>query len=228
MNEYTKNNYRILIIDDEQDILELLRYNFEQEGYQIKTTNKPNKVLDISMKWLPHVIILDVMMPGIDGVELCRRLRENAELEDSAIIILSARSEEYTQVAAYESGADVFLAKPVRPRALLSRIQGMMGRKKMKAKQEELIASRGLTLNLGTYQAYLKKQEITLPKKEFQLLFFMMKNEGRILTRDEILAHVWGADVLVSPRTVDVHVRKIREKIGQEFIKTSKGVGYMF
>ena len=228
MNSVEKKNYKILLIDDDEDILEMLSYNLEQEGYQVRSISQPQLTPEFASQWKPQLILLDIMMPEIDGIELCRRLREISILDDTFIIFLTARSEEYTQVAAFENGADAFIAKPIRPRALLSRINGIFQRRKLGPRNSMLLRYQGLTLDRGNYQVSIQDQKHNLAKKEFDLLYFLMKNNGRVLSREEILANVWGSDVLVSNRTVDVHIRKIREKIGENYVQTVKSVGYKF
>ena len=228
MTSSDKKSYKILLVDDEEDILDMLSYNLEQEGFLVKCVENPLEALDLATQWKPHIILLDIMMPDIDGIELCRRLREIPALDDSFIIFLTARSEEYTQIAAFESGADAFIPKPIRPRALISRINAIFQRRKLGRRNTMLLHYHGLTLDRANYQIRIHGQKNNLAKKEFDLLYYLMKNNDRILSREEILANVWGSDVLVSNRTVDVHIRKIREKIGENYVLTVKSVGYKF
>jgi two-component system alkaline phosphatase synthesis response regulator PhoP len=219
---------RVLLVDDDEDILEFLEYNLENAGFSVRTTTFPEEVLSLALQWLPHVIVLDVMMPKIDGVELCRQLRQKPELYKSMILFLSARNEEYTQVAAFDQGADAYIAKPIKPKAFISRIKALTSRNMVNENQAYIFSSKKITLNPGSYQVFVDGNQVTLPKKEFDLLCFLMKNEERVIGREEILNKVWGTDVIVSARTVDVHIRKIRQKVGEHYIKTIKGVGYMF
>lgn len=221
---------KILIVDDEVDILELLQYNLEKEGYKVKTASDGSKAVKTAKAFLPDLILMDIMMPVMDGVEACRQLRQGAETKDTKIIFLTARTEEYSEVAAFEVGADDYLTKPIKPRALISRINAMFRREASKTSSDEHD-----TMELGefiidrtSYTLFKGSLEIPLPKKEFELLFFLAQNRNRVFSRDELLLNIWGADVYVLARTVDVHIRRVREKIGEGYIKTVKGVGYKF
>ncbi|MFP4094687.1 MAG: response regulator transcription factor [Cyclobacteriaceae bacterium] len=221
--------YRVLAVDDDEDILELLEYNLLQEGYQVKITDDPLKAIAIAQTFVPHLILLDIMMPQKDGVETCRSLRKLPELDKSFIVFLTARSEEYSEVAAFEAGGDGFIHKPIKPRALMSRIRAILQREHSKNNKEAiLVKAKGLVVDKSNYRAVVRDKTITLPKKEFELLFLLSSNPDTVYSREELLRQIWGADVYVLSRTVDVHVRKIREKIGTEFIHTVKGVGYKF
>lgn len=228
MSDNVKREYKILLVDDEEDILDMLAYNLQREGYRVKCFTDPESALSFSARWTPQLIILDVMMPGTDGIALCKKLRKIAELDETIIIFLTARNEEYTQIAAFESGADAFITKPIRPRALLSRINAIYQRKRQHQESSSLLEVYGLSLDRAKYQVIASGEKYDLAKKEFDLLYYLMTNYDRVLSREEILANVWGSHVLVSPRTVDVHIRKIREKIGNEYIQTVKSVGYKF
>jgi len=220
---------KILIVDDEIDILELLQYNLEKEGYEVKIANNGQKALEIASIFHPNLVLLDIMMPGIDGVETCRLLRENTTLTNTHILFLTARSEEYSEVAAFDAGADDYITKPIKPRALLSRIGAILRREtKKSSKDVKKIEIGGLTIDKQSYTAYINNKQIVLPKKEFELLHFLATNPNKVFNRDELLQNIWGTDVYVLARTVDVHIRKIREKIGDDIIKTVKGVGYKF
>ncbi|MFT4736754.1 MAG: two-component system alkaline phosphatase synthesis response regulator PhoP [Cyclobacteriaceae bacterium] len=223
-----KTNQKILVVDDEGDILELLKYNLVKEGYDVKTAIDGIKGVDIANSFLPDLIILDIMMPKQDGVETCRQLRENPELANSFIIFLTARSEEYSEVAAFDMGADDYITKPIKPRALVSRINALFRRESKKKKNSTKISIEGLEIDRGSYTVLLNEKNINLPKKEFELLHFLAQNAGKVFSRDELLQNIWGTDVYVLARTVDVHIRKVREKIGDNFIVTVKGVGYKF
>lgn len=219
---------KVLVVDDEADILELLKYNLKKEGYHVKTVNNGVDAVKVAHDFLPDLVLLDIMMPHQDGVETCRQLREINELSNAFIIFLTARSEEYSEVAAFDIGADDYITKPIKPRALMSRIGAMFRRGEVKSKDISLITVGDLTIDKTSYTIIIKDKKITLPKKEFQLLYFLAQNPNKVFSRDDLLQNIWGTDVYVLARTVDVHIRKVREKIGDGFIKTIKGVGYKF
>lgn len=219
---------KILVVDDEVDILELLKYNLKKEGYNVKTVTNGIDAVETARDFFPDLVLLDIMMPHQDGVETCRQLRELPELENTFIIFLTARSEEYSEVAAFDIGADDYITKPIKPRALMSRIGAMFRRGEVKSKDNNLIAVGDLTIDKTSYTIMIKDKKITLPKKEFQLLYFLAQNPNKVFSRDDLLQNIWGTDVYVLARTVDVHIRKVREKIGEGFIRTVKGVGYKF
>jgi len=219
---------KILVVDDEVDILELLKYNLKKEGYNVKTVTNGIDAISTAKEFLPDLVLLDIMMPHQDGVETCRQLRELSELEDTFIIFLTARSEEYSEVAAFDIGADDYITKPIKPRALMSRIGAMFRRGEVKSKDNNLLSFGDLTIDKTSYTIIIKDKKITLPKKEFQLLYFLAQNPNKVFSRDDLLQNIWGTDVYVLARTVDVHIRKVREKIGEGFIRTVKGVGYKF
>lgn len=216
------------MVDDESDILELLKYNLSKEGYEVKTASDGRKGVDIAKSFVPDLILLDIMMPNQDGVETCRQLRELPELNNTFIIFLTARAEEYSEVAAFDVGADDYITKPIKPRALMSRISAMFRRDAKKKKDDSRIDIADLSIDRTSYTATVGEQEISLPKKEFELLFFLAQNPGKVFSRDDLLQNIWGTDVYVLARTVDVHIRKVREKIGEGYITTVKGVGYKF
>ena len=223
-----KQEYKVLVVDDEEAILELLKYNLEKEGYEVKTAMDGIKGVEIAKKFVPDVILLDIMMPKQDGVETCRQLREMPELENAFIIFLTARSEEYSEVAAFDVGADDYITKPIKPRALMSRISAYFRRDVQKKSVTNQITIGDLIIDRTSYTIILNGKEINLPKKEFELLYFLAQNPNKVYGRDELLQNIWGSDVYVLARTVDVHIRKVREKIGDEYITTVKGVGYKF
>lgn len=226
----TQKAYKVLIVDDDPDILEMLTYNLEKEGFEVRTANNGKKAVSAALAFLPDLILMDIMMPVMDGVEACRQIRELPELRQAYIIFLTARAEEYSEVAAFDTGADDYLTKPIKPRALMSRINAVFRResKKGPADEHDVINVGDLIIDRTSYTLSQKGENITLPKKEFELLYFLASNPEKVYNRDELLQNIWGADVYVLARTVDVHIRRIREKIGEHYIKTVKGVGYKF
>ena len=223
-----KAAYKVLVVDDEEPIQELLNYNLEKEGYDVKTAGNGQVGVDIARRFKPDLVLLDIMMPVMDGVEACRQLRAMPELAKTFIIFLTARSEEYSEVAAFDVGADDYITKPIKPRALMSRINALFRRDSKSKPAASQIAMGELIIDRSSYTIKLKDREINLPKKEFELLFFLAQHPNKVFSRDELLQHIWGADVYVLARTVDVHIRKVREKIGEDYITTVKGVGYKF
>ena len=224
----SKSDFKILAIDDEKDILLLLKYNLEQEGYTVKTVESGVEALKIVDKFSPQLILLDIMMPKLDGIETCIKLRSIESLSNVYVIFLTAREEEYSEVAAFDAGADDYITKPIKPRALISRINSFFKRR-FNSNDSSLIQEvETLKMDKNSYTTILEGKKIYLPKKEFDLLFFLMKNSSKVYSRDSLLRNVWGSGVHVVARTVDVHIRKLREKIGENFIKTIKGVGYKF
>lgn len=219
---------KILVVDDEEPILELLKYNLEKQGYDVRTANDGQLAVDIAKKFHPDLVLLDIMMPNVDGVEACRQLRAMPELINTYIVFLTARAEEYSEVAAFDVGADDYILKPIKPRALMSRISALFRRDNAKKNTSGQIKAGDLVIDRTSYTVRLKGREINLPKKEFELLFFLAQNPNKVFSRDDLLQNIWGADVYVLSRTVDVHIRKVREKIGDDCIATVKGVGYKF
>ncbi|MEQ9290411.1 MAG: response regulator transcription factor [Cyclobacteriaceae bacterium] len=219
---------KVLIVDDEPDILDLLKYNLEKEGYVVQTSLDGIKGVELAKKFVPDLILLDIMMPKQDGVETCRQLRELNELSHTFIIFLTARVEEYSEVAAFETGADDYITKPIKPRALMSRINALFRRKNSKQPEDDKIEIGDLVIDKQSYVVYQSDNELNLPKKEFELLYFLAQHSGKVFSREDLLHNIWGTDVYVLARTVDVHVRKVREKIGEGYISTIKGVGYKF
>lgn len=224
----TTQSHKVLVVDDEPDILELLQYNLIKEGYEVKTAPDGKKALEVAKDFVPNLILMDIMMPNIDGVETGRRMREMPELSGTYIIFLTARAEEYSEVAAFDIGADDYITKPIKPRALMSRIGALFRRESKKTKQDDKVTIGELTIDRKSYTVFNKGVPVTLPKKEFELLFFLAQNPNKVFSRDDLLQNIWGTDVYVLARTVDVHIRKVREKIGEGYIKTVKGVGYKF
>jgi two-component system alkaline phosphatase synthesis response regulator PhoP len=219
---------KILVVDDDKDIVDLLVYNLQKEGYEVKTANNGLKAIEIAKTFTPNLILLDIMMPHIDGVETCRQLREIPAMKNVFIVFLTARSEEYSEVAAFNVGADDFITKPIKPRALLSRLQAIFRRTKNKKEGSNILILGDLIIDKDNYTVTKNNQLFTLPKKEFELLAFLAENPNKLFTRDDLLQNIWGSDVYVLSRTVDVHIRKLREKIGEGYIVTTKGVGYKF
>lgn len=217
----------ILLVDDEPDVLEFLSYNLIKEGYYVTTAQNSNEALNFLRNHQPQMVILDVMMPGIDGIETCREIRAMPGNEDTIIVFLSARGEEYSQLAGFDAGADDYITKPIKPRLLISRVKALLRRAK-NADAINIVSNSELHIDKESYLVTVKRQEITLPKKEFELLALLASKPNRVFTREEIYTHVWGTDVVVGERTIDVHIRRIREKIGLDNIKTIKGVGYKY
>jgi two-component system alkaline phosphatase synthesis response regulator PhoP len=223
-----KQKIKVLVVDDEPDIVEILSYNLKKEGYDVEAAEDGIKAVKKAIKFQPDVILLDIMMPQQDGVETCRQIREIPELKNTFIIFLTARSEEYSEVAAFDVGADDYITKPIKPRALMSRIAALFRRESKKEQEFSQIKIKDLTIDRTSYTIDKAGKTITLPKKEFELLYFLAKNPNMVFSRDDLLQNIWGADVFVLARTVDVHIRKVREKIGEHYITTVKGVGYKF
>ena len=222
------NTYKILVVDDDPDIVELLKYNLSSEGYKVKSASNGIQAVSLAKEFIPDLTILDIMMPNMDGVETCRQIRSIPELADKFIIFLTARSEEYSEIAAFEMGADDYITKPIKPRALISRINALFRREVKKDSGSSKISIGNLEIDRVSYTVKLDNKKIILPKKEFELLFFLAQNPDQVFGRDDLLKNIWGSDVYVLARTVDVHIRKVREKIGDGFIITIKGVGYKF
>lgn len=223
-----KKDIKILLVDDEPDILEIVGYNLSQAGYQIATATNGKEAIKQAKKIIPHLIIMDVMMPEMDGMEACEQIREIPELKDVIITFLTARSEDYSQVAGFEVGADDYIAKPIKPKLLISKVKGLLRR----LKEDEPVESNSsinvgnLIINREEYKIIHNGNTIILPRKEFELLYLLASKPGKVFTRTEILDKVWGNEVIVGGRTIDVHIRKLREKIDDELFKTIKGVGY--
>lgn len=216
----------ILIVDDEADIREFLKYNLEKSNYTVITAKNGKEGIEVLNKTRPDLILLDVMMPGMDGMEVCALIREKEDIKQPIIAFLTARAEDYSQIAGFEVGADDYITKPVRPRVLISRIEALLRRKsnEFKKKGEEV----DLYLDRDRFTLVFHEEEIQLPKKEFELLELLLSKPGKVFTRDEIMSNVWGNETIVGERTIDVHIRKLREKIGDKYIRTIKGVGYTF
>ena len=215
---------KVLLVDDDIDILDLVKYHLEREGFVVKTACNGIEGISVARKFYPDLILLDVMMPEMDGIETCVELRKDPVLKDTIIAFLTARSEDYSQVAGLDSGADDYITKPIKPRVLISRVKALLRRSNVNQVVNNDIIS--LEINRDKYIAICNGKELTLPKKEFELLALLFSKPGNVFTREAILAKVWGDDIVVGDRTIDVHVRKLREKLGDKLIKTVKGVGY--
>jgi two-component system alkaline phosphatase synthesis response regulator PhoP len=224
-----KKDIKILLVDDEPDILEIVGYNLSAEGYKVITAENGVEAVEKAKKHKPHLIILDVMMPEMDGIEACERIREQSDLSDTIITFLTARGEDYSQVAGFDAGADDYIAKPIKPKVLVSKVKALLRRLKSAENESDAILKIGdLVIYKEEYKITSKGVEITLPRKEFELLSLLATKPGKVFKREEILDRVWGNEVVVGGRTIDVHIRKLREKIGDKSFKTVKGVGYKF
>lgn len=223
-----KKDTRILLVDDEPDILEIVGYNLSSEGYQILTAENGVQAISQAKKHKPHLIILDVMMPEMDGIEACEKLRAVPELSETVITFFTARGEDYSQVAGFEAGADDYITKPVKPKVLISKVKALLRRFKEASVEETNIQLGNLVINREEYKVINGKEELILPRKEFELLALLASKPGKVFKREDILDRVWGNEVVVGGRTIDVHIRKLREKIGDDRFKTVKGVGYKF
>lgn len=224
----TSSNPKILLVDDDPDIIELLTYNLEKEGFETASAEDGIQALEVAKAFKPDLILLDVMMPKMDGIETARQLRLLPNFKETYILFLTARAEEYTEVAAFDVGADDYIVKPIKPRALMSRLKAIFRRDSQQVETDEKLEIGSLVINRVNYTVQNNGLPLVMPKKEFELLFFLAKHPDKVFGRDELLEKVWGADVYVVERTVDVHIRKLREKIPEQYIKTLKGVGYMF
>ena len=223
-----KKDIKILLVDDEPDILEIISYNLSQEGYQIVTAKNGKEAVLKAKKELPQLIIMDVMMPEMDGMEACEAIRKIPELSHTIITFLTARSEDYSQVAGFDAGADDYIAKPIKPKLLVSKVKALLRRLKEVEQNSETLNVGGIEINREEYKIVKEGVEIILPRKEFELFYLLASKPGKVFKREEILDKVWGNEVIVGGRTIDVHIRKLREKIGEELFKTVKGVGYKF
>ena len=223
-----KKEIKILLVDDEQDILEIVGYNLSQEGYKIVTASNGKEAIAVAKKELPQLIIMDVMMPEMDGMEACENIRKIPELANVIITFLTARSEDYSQVAGFDAGADDYIAKPIKPKLLVSKVKALLRRLKSETVSAETISIGGIEINREEYKIVKDNIEIILPRKEFELFHLLASKPGKVFKREEILDKVWGNEVIVGGRTIDVHIRKLREKIGEDLFKTIKGVGYKF
>lgn len=220
-------NHTILLVDDEQDILKMLSYNIEKEGYRVYCAENGEKAVELTKLHSPSLILMDLMMPKMDGIEACQQIRELTGVKQPLITFLTSRSEDYSQIAGFSAGGDDYITKPIRPRLLMSKIESLLRRYDLNSAVEQP-SNTAIIVNREKFNVEIDGEVITLPKKEFELLEILTRNPGKVFTRDQILAQVWGNDTIVGERTIDVHIRKLREKLGNDYIRTIKGVGYTF
>lgn len=226
-NSDMENPFKILVVDDENDILEFIQYNLKKEGYEVHLAHNGQEAIEVGRKVKPDLILLDVMMPVMDGIEACKIMKADANFSKTFIVFLTARAEEYSEIAGFNAGADDYIAKPIKPRVLISRISAILRRKSKEVTEAKLTVG-DIIIDRETFLVYRGEQKIQLARKEFELLFLLAGKPGKVFTREYILEKVWGDEVLVVDRTIDVHIRKLREKLGDEYIGTVKGVGYKF
>ena len=224
-----KSDIKILCVDDEPDILEILKYNLSNEGYNVLTAADGKSAIKLAYNISPNLIIMDIMMPRMDGIEACEKLRSDEKFNDTIIMFLTARGEDYSHVAAYDAGADDYVTKPVKPKVLVSKVKGLLRRlKKVIAKDINEIVFDDIKIDREKYKVYISNNVLNLPRKEFELLYLLASKPDKVYKREKIMETVWGSEVVVGDRTIDVHIRKLREKIGDKYFKTIKGVGYKF
>lgn len=221
----TNRNFSILLIDDEQDILDFLSYNLQKEGFRVFTAGNAMDGIRMAREIIPNLILLDVMMPQMDGIEACQIMREDVTLKNTLIAFLTSRAEDYSQIAGYKAGADDYIGKPIRPRLLISKVESLLRRLQISSEEH---ADSSLHIDREKYIVQVNGDQLALPKKEFELLELLASKPGKVFTRDQILNMVWGDQAIVGVRTIDVHIRKLREKLGNNYIRTIKGVGYTF
>lgn len=217
-------SFKILLVDDEPDILEILSYPLKNQGFQVHTANNGLEAINLAKDIQPHLIVLDVMMPEMDGIEACEIIRKDPKISNSLITFLSARGEDYSKIAGFNAGADDYITKPIKPKVLVSKVKSLLRR--ISLKKSDLIETKNLIIDRSGYKVIENNKDIFLPRKEFELLFLLASEPGKVFKRNLILDSVWGKDVVVGDRTIDVHMRKLREKIGDHYFKTVKGVGY--
>jgi len=224
-----KSDITILCVDDEPDILEILKYNLSSEGYNVLTATDGLSAISKAKEIIPNLIIIDIMMPNMDGIEACEKLRADQKFNDTIIMFLTARGEDYSHVAAYEAGADDYVTKPVKPKVLVSKVKGLLRRlKNITENNINNIEFENIKIDREKYKVYISDKTLNLPRKEFELLYLLASKPDKVFKRDKIMEMVWGGEVIVGDRTIDVHIRKLREKIGDKYFKTVKGVGYKF
>ena len=219
---------KILLVDDEPDVIEIIRYNLEQEGYNVKTASNGKEALQKAQKNTPHLIIMDVMMPEMDGIEACEELRSDPTFNDTIIMFLTARGEDYSYVAAFDAGADDYVTKPIKPKIIVSKVKALLRRLKKEEENQDKIQLGKLIIDKEQYEVTHKGKTFSLPRKEFELLYLLASKPDKVVKREKIMEVVWGSEVVVGDRTIDVHIRKLREKVGDKYFKTVKGVGYKF
>lgn len=223
-----KSDIKILLVDDEPDIIEILRYNLTQEGYNVIAAKDGHSAIKKAEKEIPNLIIMDVMMPKMDGIEACGIIRQNPKFNDTIIMFLTARGEDYSHVAAYDAGADDYVTKPIKPKVFISKVKGLLRRLKKENNLTSIIEIGKLIIDSDEYKVKVSGQSLSLPKKEFELLYLLASKPEKVFKREKIMQFIWGSEVVVGDRTIDVHMRKLREKIGDKYFKTVKGVGYKF
>tara|TARA_B100000941_G_C28496514_1_gene551330 strand:+ start:113 stop:802 length:690 start_codon:yes stop_codon:yes gene_type:complete len=224
-----KSDIKILCVDDEPDILEILKYNLSNEGYNVSTAADGKSAIKLAYNISPNLIIMDIMMPKMDGIAACEKLRSDEKFNDTIIMFLTARGEDYSHVAAYDAGADDYVTKPVKPKVLVSKVKGLLRRlKKVISKDINEIVFDDIKINREKYKVYISNNVLNLPRKEFELLYLLASKPDKVYKREKIMETVWGSEVVVGDRTIDVHIRKLREKVGDKYFKTIKGVGYKF
>lgn len=227
------SDYRILLVDDEKDILEFLSYNLKNEGFKIFTASNGRDAVRIAADVKPHLVLMDVMMPEMDGIAACEEIRANKDLENTLVAFLTARGEDYSQIAGFEAGGDDYITKPIKPKVLVSRMKALLKRRSIKIEDTTTesvnkIVSGDLVIDKERYIIIKKGKDISLPRKEFELLSLLISKPEKVFTREEIFDRVWGENIVVGDRTIDVHIRKLREKLGDKYIKTVKGIGYKY
>lgn len=223
-----KKDIRILLVDDEPDVIEIIKYNLEQEGYNVKTASNGKEALKKARKKTPHLIIMDVMMPETDGIEACEQLRKDPIFNDTIIMFLTARGEDYSYVAAFDAGADDYVTKPIKPKIIVSKVKALLRRLKKEEENQGKLQLGKLIIDKEQYEVTHKGKTFSLPRKEFELLYLLASMPEKVVKREKIMEIVWGSEVVVGDRTIDVHIRKLREKVGDKYFKTVKGVGYKF
>ena len=223
-----KQQTKILLVDDEPDIIEIIKFNLEKKEYQVFTASDGLEAIKIAEKIIPHLIIMDVMMPNMDGIEACEQLRKDSKFSNTIIMFLSARGEDFSYVAAFEAGADDYVTKPIKPKVLVSKVKALLRRFEGEDQNENILDFGGLIIDKDEYKIIVQENEIFLPRKEFELIYLLASKKNKVCKREEIMETIWGSDVVVGDRTIDVHIRKLREKIGNNYVKTIKGIGYKF
>ena len=219
---------RILLVDDEPDVIEIIKYNLDQEGYKVKTASNGKEAIEKAKKNTPHLIIMDVMMPEMDGIEACEHLRKDPIFNDTIIMFLTARGEDYSYIAAFDAGADDYVTKPIKPKIIVSKVEALLRRLKKDDKNQGKLQIGKLIIDKEQYEVTHKGNAFSLPKKEFELLYLLASMPEKVVKREKIMEVIWGSEVVVGERTIDVHIRKLREKVGDKYFKTVKGVGYKF